>query len=47
VKEETNWAELKKNCVVADGKLYDMNGEQVPGVTVIEQGEKFEIKLDK
>lgn len=46
VKEETNWAELKKNCVVADGKLYDMNGEQVPGVVVIEQGEKFELKLN-
>jgi hypothetical protein len=47
VKEETDWAELKKNCVVAGGKLYDMNGEQVPGVVVIEQPEKFEIKLDK
>lgn len=47
VKEETDWAELKKNCVVAGGKLYDTNGEQVPGVTVIEQGEKFELKIDK
>lgn len=47
VKEETDWAELKKNCVVAGGKLYDMNGEVVPGVVVIEQPEKFEIKLDK
>lgn len=46
VKEETNWNELKKVCVVADGKLYDTNGEQVPGVVVIEQGEKFELKLN-
>jgi hypothetical protein len=47
VKEETAWNELKKACVVADGKLYDTNGEQVPGVTVIEQPEKFELKLNE
>jgi hypothetical protein len=47
VKEETAWNELKKACVVADGKLYDMNGEQVPGVVVVEQPEKFEIKLSE
>jgi hypothetical protein len=46
VKEETDWAELKKKCVVADGKLYDMNGERVPGVIVIEQPEKFDMKLE-
>jgi hypothetical protein len=46
VKEETDWAELKKNCVIADGKMYDTNGEQVPGVVVIELEEKFEIKLE-
>ncbi|WHY76102.1 host-nuclease inhibitor Gam family protein [Neobacillus sp. WH10] len=46
VKEETNWAELKKKCVVADGKLYDTNGEQVPGVVVVEQPEKFELKME-
>lgn len=46
VKEETDWAELKKKCVVAEGKMYDFNGEQVPGVTVIEQPEKFDMKLE-
>jgi Bacteriophage Mu Gam like protein len=46
VKEETDWAELKKNSVVAGGKMYDMNGEAIPGVTVIERDEKFELKLD-
>ncbi|MED3575789.1 host-nuclease inhibitor Gam family protein [Cytobacillus praedii] len=46
VKHETNWAELKKNCVVADGKLYDTNGEQVPGVVVVEREEKFSIELN-
>lgn len=46
-KIETDWAELKKKCVVADGKLYDLNGECVPGVVVVEQPEKFEVKIDK
>jgi replicative DNA helicase len=47
VKEETDWAELKKNCVVADGKMYDTNGEAIPGVIVIELEDKFELKLNK
>lgn len=47
VKEETAWDALKKACVVAGGKLYDTNGEQVPGVVVIEQPEKFELKLEE
>lgn len=46
VKKETDWAALKKQCVVADGKLYDTNGEQVPGVTVIEQADKFELIIE-
>jgi len=46
VKESADWAEIKKNCVVVNGKLYDVNGEAVPGVVVIERGEKFELKLD-
>jgi hypothetical protein len=47
VKEETAWNELKKACVVAGGKMYDTNGEIIPGVTVIEQPEKFELKLSE
>lgn len=46
VKKETDWAALKKQCVVADGKLYDMNGECVPGVSVVEQPDKFEVKIE-
>ncbi|MDF1510530.1 host-nuclease inhibitor Gam family protein [Robertmurraya sp. DFI.2.37] len=46
VKESTDWVELKKKCSVYDGKLIDENGEVVPGVTVVERNEKFEIKLD-
>lgn len=46
VKEETNWSELKKACVVAGGKMYDTNGEAIPGITVVELQEKFEMKLE-
>jgi|GEM_PF-2941712 len=46
VKETTDWAELKKKCQVVEGKLvYEETGEIVPGVTVIERGDKFELKL--
>ena len=45
VKESTDWAELKKKCQVVEGKLIDENGQIVPGVTVIERGDKFELKL--
>lgn len=47
VKEEIAWDQIKKMGVVAEGKLYDTNGEQVPGVVVVEQPEKFDFKLDK
>jgi hypothetical protein len=46
VKESTDWSTLKKNCVVVDGKLYDTNGERVPGVEVIEREEKFTVELN-
>ncbi|WP_057768119.1 host-nuclease inhibitor Gam family protein [Cytobacillus praedii] len=47
VKESTDWASLKKNCVVSDGKLYDTTtGEEVPGVVVIERDEKFTVELN-
>lgn len=45
-KVTTDWAELKKNCTVSDGKLVDENGEVVPGVTVVERDDKFELKLE-
>jgi hypothetical protein len=47
VKESTDWAELKKNTVVAGGKLYDSStGEVVPGVEVVEREEKFTVELN-
>lgn len=47
VKEEVDWADIKKNCQVQGEYLVDDNGEIVPGVTVTERSDKFEIKLDE
>lgn len=46
VKEETDWATIKKNCSVINGKLVDEDGVSIPGVEVIERPDKFEMKLD-
>jgi hypothetical protein len=46
VKEETAWDQIKKIGVVAEGKMYDTNGEAIPGITVIEQPDKFDLKLE-
>lgn len=43
VKETLNKAELKKQCKVTDGELY-LAGERVPGVTVTNREDKFEVK---
>ena len=47
VKEEVDWADIKKSCLVQGGYLIDDNGEIVPGVTVTERADKFEIELDE
>lgn len=45
-KWSTEWEELKKQCVVHEGKLvFKDTGEFVPGVEVVEKDEKFEFKL--
>lgn len=46
VKEETDWAALKKQCQVVNGQLVDEFGVIVPGVEVVEQDEKFDLKLE-
>lgn len=35
VKKTVDWSGLKKNVQVKDDKVYDTNGEQIPGVKVI------------
>lgn len=46
VKEEADWAAIKKVSRIHEGKMYDQNGEVIPGVSVFERDDKFEIKLD-
>lgn len=46
-KETTDWATLKGKCEVSNGHLVDKEtGEVIPGVTVTDRDDKFEIKLD-
>ncbi len=47
VKEEVNKAELKKAVKVSDGKAIDQNGEVVPGVNIIPQGEKIVVEVNE
>jgi hypothetical protein len=47
VKETADWSAIKKNGVVADGKLYDStSGELIPGIEVIDREEKFTVELN-
>lgn len=46
VKEEVDWAPLKKTLQVVGDKAVDENGEIVPGVVVIEREPKFEFEVE-
>lgn len=41
VKESLDWDNLKKACAVLDGKMFDANGEEIPGITVTDRGAVF------
>lgn len=45
VKEELDWAGLKANGAVLNGKLYTEEGEEVPGVEVVERDPKFVVEV--
>jgi hypothetical protein len=45
VKESLDWETIKKQAQVHEGSLIDENGIVVPGVKVVERGEKFDLKL--
>lgn len=45
VKEELNWADLKANTAVLNGKLFSEDGEEIPGVEVIERDAKFIVEV--
>lgn len=42
-----DWAAIKKESQLFDGKLIDPNGEVVPGVKVVEQDDKATVTLNK
>lgn len=46
VKETADWAAIKKVSRIHEGKMYDQNGEVVPGVDVVERADKFELKIE-
>lgn len=47
IKEEPDWASLKKSTTVIVDRIVDENGEIVDGVKVIEQAPKFVVKTDE
>lgn len=42
-----DWAAIKKESQLVDGKLIDPNGEVIPGVKVVEQDDKATVTLNK
>lgn len=46
-KEEINKVELKKKVKVSNGKAIDENGEIVPGINIIPQGEKIVVEVSE
>ena len=45
VKEELAWSELKANAAVLDGKLFSEDGEEIPGIEVVERPAKFIVEV--
>lgn len=45
VKEELAWADLKAKTAALNGKLFSEDGEEIPGVEVIDRPEKFVVEV--
>lgn len=45
IKEELAWADLKAKTAVLNGKLFSEDGEEIPGVEVINRPEKFVVEV--
>lgn len=45
VKEELAWADLKAKTAALNGKLFSEDGEEIPGVEVINRPEKFVVEV--
>lgn len=46
IKEEPDWASLKKEVVVAGEQAVDANGEIIEGVTVVTRPDKFIVEVE-
>ena len=45
VAKSSDWAGLKKSITTIGDGVFDGNGERVPGVTVVERPEKFDVEI--
>ena len=45
IKEELDWAGLKETTAALDGKLWSEDGEEIPGVEVINREPKFIVEV--
>ena len=45
VKEELAWADLKANAAVLNGKLFSEDGEEIPGVEIVDREPKFIVEV--
>ena len=44
-KEELAWADLKAKTAVLNGKLFSEDGEEIPGVEIVEREAKFTVDV--
>ena len=45
VKEEHAWEDLKANAAVLNGKLFSEDGEEIPGVEIVDREPKFIVEV--
>ena len=44
-KEELAWADLKASTAILNGKLFSEDGEEIPGVEIVEREPKFTVDV--
>lgn len=45
VSESLDWATLKGDTIVSGGKIFTTDGEEIPGIEVIDRPEKFTVEV--
>lgn len=46
VEEKLAWSELKDAGTILDGKMFDANGEEIPGIEIVEREPEFSVKVE-